>query len=80
MTSSTIGRSVSAMTRRERVRPPREHEVSSMACNVERLGQEIGPVEIMIDQLEIAQRVRAGEKRQLVERREWLRRRRVKSS
>jgi hypothetical protein len=55
------------MTRRERVRPPRERQVSSMAWNVERLGQEIGPVETMIDQLEIAQRVAAGEKRQLAE-------------
>jgi hypothetical protein len=62
------------------LRPPRERQVSSMAWNVERLGQEIGPVETMIDQLEIAQRVGAGEMRQLAERREWARRRRVKSS
>jgi hypothetical protein len=34
----------------------------------------------MIDQLEIAQRVGAGEKRQLADRRAWPRRRRVKSS
>ena len=66
------------MTRRERVRPPRERQVSSMARNVERLDKR-WPVETMIDQLGFAQRVGAGEKRQLAER-EWARRRRVKSS